>query len=80
MNRWIFPCLAIVIIAIANPFLMDYITHITSDVYVNQLKDDANPLEVRNTSKILGLVYLVEAIVIFGLILFARKTKNAKSV
>lgn len=80
MNRWIFPCLAIVIIAITNPFLMDYITHITSDVYVNQLKDDANPLEVRNTSKILGLVYLVEAIMIFGLILFARKTKNAKSM
>ncbi len=82
MNKWIFICLIIIIIAIANPFLMDYITHTTSDVYVNQLKDNANPLEVKNSSKILGLVYLAEAIIIFILILFMRKKKNkdAKSL
>jgi len=82
MNRWIFICLIIIIIAIANPFLMDYIAHVTSDVYVNQLKvkDNANPLEVKNSSKVVGLVYLAEAIIIFVLILFMRKSKNAKGV
>jgi hypothetical protein len=49
-------------------------------VYVNQLKDNANPLEVKNSSKVVGLVYLAEAIIIFVLILFMRKSKNAKGV
>lgn len=70
----IFAILLPLVILLANPFLMDYITYAQSDSFTGQL-NDVDQTTIKNISRLPGLIYLAE-----GLLLLAFYSYYARKV